>query len=144
MQFTAGWVDQAKLQKGIAMMKTISLKVAVPNALLFIRDSRISDVPDVDYGDGSSVWSIPTCVVITCLIDSEGETDITLGAANQVKPSQKLLFDDLLETPSHKLILELIPDEKVLEVDLPSQKNRVRIWTDGRHQCAETVVIGIG
>jgi hypothetical protein len=125
-------------------MKPVSLKVAVPNALLFIRDARIAEVPDVDYGDGSSVWSIPTCVVITCLIDSEGETDITVGNTSEVKPSNKLLFDGTLETPSRKLILEIVPDEKILEVSVPFATNRIRIWTDGHHRLAEKVVIGIG
>jgi hypothetical protein len=125
-------------------MKPVSLKVAVPNALLFIRDARIPDVPDVDYGDGSSVWSIRTCVVITCLVDSEGETDITIGDTSEVKPSNKLLFNGTLETPSRKLILEIVPDKKILEVSVPFATNRLRIWTDGRHRLAETVVIGLG
>jgi hypothetical protein len=126
-------------------MTPVSLKIAVPNALLFIRDARIPDVPDVDYGDGSSVWSIPTCVVMTCLVDSEGETDITIGDTSEVKPSNRLLlFDGTLETPSKKLILEIVPDEKVLEINVPFATNRIRIWTDGRHRLAETVVIGLG
>jgi hypothetical protein len=125
-------------------MKPVSLKVAVPNALLFIRDARIREVPDVDYGDGSSVWSIPTCVVITCLVDSEGETDITIGDTGEVKPNNRLLLDGTLETPSRKLILEIVPDKKILEVSVPFTTNRIRIWTDGRHRLAETVVIGLG
>jgi hypothetical protein len=126
-------------------MKPVSLKVAITNALLFIRDARIPDVPDVDYGDGSSVWSIPTCVVITCLVDSEGDTGITIGDTSEVKPSNMLLlFDGTLETPSRKLMLEIVPDEKILEVSVPFATNRIRIWTDGRHRLAETVVIGIG
>jgi hypothetical protein len=126
------------------MMKPVSLKVAVPNALLFMRDARIPEVPNVDYGDGSSVWSIPTCVVITCLVDSEGETDITIGNTNEVKPSNKLLFDGTLETPSRKVILEIVPGETIFETNVPFARSRIRIWTDGRHQLAEKVVIGLG
>lgn len=125
-------------------MKPVSLRVAIPNALLFIRDARIPDVPDVDYGDGSSVWSIPTCVVITCLVDSEGETDITIGDTSEIKQSSKLLFNGTLETPSRKLILEIVPDKKILEISVPFATNRMRIWTDGHHRLAETVVIGLG
>jgi hypothetical protein len=42
-------MDQAQQRK--AAMKPISLKVAVPNCLLFVRDSEIADIPDVDYGE---------------------------------------------------------------------------------------------
>jgi hypothetical protein len=126
------------------MMGPISLKIAVPNGLLFVRDSKASDIPDTDFGDGASVYSIPTCIMVVCLVDSEGETDITVGEASQIEPSNKLLFEGALETPSRKLVLEIVPGETVLEVDVPSATNRIRIWTDGRHRCAETVVIGFG
>jgi len=125
-------------------MKPVSLNVAVPNCLLFVRDSTVADIPDVDYGEAKPIWSIPTCVVVNCMVDSEGETNITVGEANQVSQNRKPVFDGVLETPSRKLVLDLVSDEKVLEVNVPSAKNRVRVWTDGRHECAEQVVIGIG
>jgi hypothetical protein len=134
-------VDYA--QQGIAMMKSTSVKVAVPNGLLFVRDAGIQNIPDLD-DETASYWSIPTCVMIQCLVDSEGETSVTIGAANQVKPDRKLLFDGTLETPSRKVILEIVPGEQVLEMSVPFATNRIRIWTDGRHRLAETVVIGIG
>jgi hypothetical protein len=82
--------------------------------------------------------------MIQCLVDSEGEISVTVGAANQVKPDRKLLFDGTLETPSRKVILEIVPGEEVHETLVPFASNRIRIWTDGRHRLAETVVIGIG
>jgi hypothetical protein len=81
---------------------------------------------------------------VTCLVDSEGETDITVGAAHDVLQNRRPVFDGILEAPSRKLILDLVSDETVLEINLPSAKNRIRVWTDGRHVCAEQVVIGIG
>jgi hypothetical protein len=141
MQRTSRLVDYAKQR--IATMKSASMKIAVPNGLLFIRDSKILSIPDLD-DEKAPCWSIPTCVMIQCLVDSEGETSVTIGAANQVKPDQKLLFDGTLETPSRKVILEIVPGEKVLEMSVPFATNRIRIWTDGRHRLAETVVIGLG
>jgi hypothetical protein len=124
-------------------MKSTSMKIAVPNGLLFVRDAGILNIPDLD-DERASYWSIPTCVMIQCLVDSEGETSVTIGGANQVEPDRKLLFDGTLETPSRKVILEIVPGEKVLEMSVPFATNRIRIWTDGRHRLAETVVIGIG
>lgn len=82
--------------------------------------------------------------MILCLPDSEGETSVTIGGSNQVKPDRKLLFEGTLETPSRKVILEIVPGEKVFEMSVPFATNRIRIWTDGRHRLAETVVIGLG
>jgi hypothetical protein len=82
--------------------------------------------------------------MIACLVDCEGETDIAVGAADQVTQTQPPAFDRVLETPSRKIILEIVSGETVHEVVVSADKTRVKIWTDGRHQCAETVVIGIG
>lgn len=125
-------------------MKPISLKVAVPNCLLFVRDSMIADIPDVDYGEAAPIWSIPTCIIVNCMVDSEGKTNITVGAARHVCQNGRPVFDGVLETPSRKLILDLVSEETVLELNVPSTKIRLRVWTDGRHECAEKVVIGIG
>ncbi|MBX9776851.1 MAG: hypothetical protein K2Y71_20930 [Xanthobacteraceae bacterium] len=124
-------------------MKSTSMKIAVPNGLLFVRDSKNLNIPNLD-DETASCWSMPTCIMIQCLVDSEGETSITIGAANQVKPDRKLLFDGTLDTPSRKVILEIVPGEKVFEMGVPFATNRIRIWTDGRHRLAETVVIGLG
>jgi hypothetical protein len=124
-------------------MKSISTKIAVPNGLLFVRDSKILDIPDLD-DEQAAYWSIPTCIMIQCLVDSEGETSVSIGPANEIKREQKLLFDGTIDTPSRKVILEIVPGEQILEMTVPFATNRIRIWTDGRHRCAETVVIGLG
>jgi hypothetical protein len=119
------------------------MQIALPNGLLFVRDSKIRKFPDID-DEKASFWSIPTCVMIQGYPDSEGETDITVGAVNQISQSGHPAFDRTLETPSRKLIFEIVPGETVHEVVVPTDKTRVQIWTDGRHRCAETLVIGIG
>jgi hypothetical protein len=124
-------------------MNPISMKVAVPNGLLFVRDSSVRNYPDID-DEKASFWAIPTCIMIQCLVDSEGEADVAIGTADRVKPANKLLFDGALETPSRQVILEIVPGEKLFEMSVRFASNRIRIWVDGRHQCAETIVIGIG
>jgi hypothetical protein len=125
------------------MINRRSMQIALPNGLLFVRDSKIRKFPDID-DEKASFWSIPTCVMIQGLVDSEGETGITVGAVNQVSQSKPPAFDRMLETPSRRLIFEIVPGETVHEVGVPTDKTRIRIWTDGRHRCAETLVIGVG
>jgi hypothetical protein len=124
-------------------MSPVSMQIAVPNGLLFVRDSKVRTYPDID-DEKASFWTIPTCVMIQCLVDSDGKTDIAMGTADRIKPAHKLLFDGALETPSRKVILEIVPGEKLYEMSVPFATNRLRVWVDGRHQCAKTVAIGVG
>jgi hypothetical protein len=124
------------------MTGKVSMRIAVPNGLLFVRDAKTRKYPGID-DESASFWSIPTCIMIQCLVDSEGATDVTVGAAERVAQRRQPAFDRILETPSRKVIFEIVPGETVHEISTPTDKTRVRIWTDGRHQCAETVVIGL-
>jgi hypothetical protein len=125
-----------------AMTDTVLPQIAVPNGLLFVRDSEIRRYPDLD-DEKRSFWSIPSCVMIACLVDCDGETDITIGAADQIAQERQPSVDRMLETPSRKIILEIVPGDKVHEVTVPADSARIRIWTDGQHRCAQTVAIGI-
>jgi hypothetical protein len=125
------------------LIDSVSIQIAVPNGLLFVRDSEVRKFPDFD-DEKASFWSIATCVMIACLVDSEGEVDIAVGAADQVVQTQPPAFDRILETPSRKIILEIVPGETVHEVRVLDDKVRIRIWTDGRHRSAESIVIGLG
>ena len=54
----------------------------------------------------------------------QGETDITVGAVNQVSQSKRPAFDRTLETPSRRPIFEIVPGETVHEVGVPTDKPR--------------------
>jgi hypothetical protein len=125
------------------MTDPVAIKIAVPNGLLFVRDSQVRKYPDFD-DEKASFWSISTCVMIACLVDCDGATSITIGGAPHGSQSGRHAFDQTLDTPSRTVIVEIVPGETVHEVNVPSEKTRIRIWTDGRHRCAETVVIGLG
>ena len=125
------------------MVDLVSLRIAVPNGLLFVRDSKVREFPDLD-DEQASFWSISTCVMIASQIDCEGETSITVGAANEVSQNRPPAFDRTLRTPSRKLIVEIVPGETVHETAISTDITRIRIWTDGHHRLSETVVIGIG
>jgi hypothetical protein len=126
-----------------AMTHTVSMQIAVPNGLLFVRDSQVRKYPDFD-DETASFWSISTCVMIACLVDCDGQTDITVGATTQISQNRQPAFARMLATPSRKLIFEIVPGETVHEIAVSYDVTRIQIWTDGRHRCAQTVVIGIG
>jgi len=122
-------------------MTSMSVQVRALNSLLFVRDPTIKDLPEID-GE-SSVWWTPTCVALSCLPDSDGETEISLGVAQDVVPTSSVLFDGDLWTPSRRIIVETVLGQVILEMRVPSRESRIRIWTNGQRD-TNIVVVGVG
>src|SRR5882762_5165326 len=93
-------------------MTSKSVTVPVLNSLLFIRDKNIRSLPEID--GHSSVWSTPSCVAVSCLPDSDGETRVIIGSAEDVRRDGDPLFDARLMTPSGHVIVENVLGERIL------------------------------
>ena len=120
-------------------MTSRSVRVPVLNSLLFIRDKNIRNLPQID--GHSSVWSTPSCVAVSCLPDSDGETRIVIGSMADVTQDGKPLFDARLMTPSGYVIVENVLGESILEIRAPKLDTRVTVWTNG---FPDTDVVTIG
>jgi hypothetical protein len=107
---------------------------------LYVKDPATSDRPEI--WEESSVWSTPSCIVVGCLPDCDGETEITIGAAREVGMGRSPLFDGRLDTPSRVIGLEIVPRQKVLEVRVPNVSTRVQVWTSGGRD-PDKVIIGL-
>jgi len=121
----------------------ISKSVTVPvlNSLLFIRDKNVRNMPEID--GHSSVWSTPSCVAVSCLPDSDGETRIVIGSVEDVRQNGNPVFDARLMTPSGQLIVENVLGERILEIGAPKLDTRVTVWTNGFRD-TDKVTIGLG
>jgi hypothetical protein len=122
-------------------MTSKSARLRVLNSLLFIRDASTRNVPDID--GNSAIWSTTSCVAVSCVPDSDGETHVTIGAAQEVAQHGVPLFDSKLETPTRSVVVETVIRERILERKVPNLKTRVRIWTDG-YRDTRWVIIGLG
>lgn len=114
-----------------------SIKVAVQNGLILIRDSKARDIP------GSvaqrHVASTPSCVAVTCQPDSEGETEIIFDQKVHRRRDLRLVFEGRLETPSRCIIVESVNGELMSKYVADASAN-LRIWTDG-HPATEVIAI---
>lgn len=117
----------------------ITLARRVLNSLLFIGDQDAWEIPVID-GD-ASMWSTKSCIAISCQPDSEGPTTITVGRMQDVASPDGPLFDGHVETPNGKIGLFGVPGDRLLEMNVPTTRTHIRIWTDGWRD-TETVVIG--
>ncbi|HEY4140675.1 MAG TPA: hypothetical protein VGM57_04635 [Pseudolabrys sp.] len=122
-------------------MTPLSTNVKVLNSLLYIKDARQVDLPDID-GRGA-YWFTPSCVAVSCLPDCDGPTTVAIGAASEMLASGKLIFDSQLETPSRRIVVETVLAKKILEQAVLDDATRVRIWTNGFRD-TDKVTIGLG
>jgi hypothetical protein len=124
--------------EGLAMTDK-SVRVAVPNGVIFITDSR-GGTPPVPVR-GAMVLSTPSCVAVGCMIDCEGLTDIRV-TDGEPQFSSLPLFQGSLETPSRAIVIWAVGGEKLLEVDVAREVTQLRIWVNHPTEPDE-VVIGI-
>ena len=122
-------------------MTSKSVTIPVLNSLLFIRDKNIRNLPEID--GHSSVWSTPSCVAVSCLPDSDGETRLVIGSVEDVRQNSGPLFDARLMTPSGHVIVENVLGERILEIKAPKLDTRVVVWTNGFPD-TDMVIIGLG
>jgi hypothetical protein len=122
-------------------MTTKSARAPVLNSLLYVRDERMRNIPEIDGNE--AVWSTTSCVAVSCLPDCDGETEVTIGSAQEVKKDGTLLFDGPLATPSRILIVETVLGKTILQIGVPSSQTHVRIWTNGLRD-TDRVIVGLG
>lgn len=116
-------------------------RVAPPNSILFISDSSGGDVPEPIWGQ--LILSTPSCISVGCLMFLDGETEVTLGSADEVNPGELPPFDADLKTPNRDVTVWTVEREVVLKTAVPGSKTRVRIWVNHPTE-PDRVIIGLG
>jgi hypothetical protein len=112
-----------------------------PNHQIVICDPT-SDIEVPDWKKGAPWVATDTCILCMCMIDFEGETDLTLGPGSEVAVDHAPVFDGTLKTPGHRIVLETVWHDPVLEMATFSTETRVRIWTN-RLVTPDDVIVGI-
>ena len=115
-----------------------SIKTAVPNGVLFIADGAGGLAPDPIRG--VPIQATRSCIAAGCLIDSEGETAITVGPSRAVDPGYSPSFDGELDSPT--LTVSTVNQKKILETGVPTGSTRVRIWVN-HPTFPDNVIIGL-
>lgn len=117
-----------------------SIKVAPPNSLIGISDSKRGVVPDVV--PTSTIVATASCILVACLPEVDGETEVTLGLACDVDPGESPLFDGQLATPTGNLQVVTVEWKPLLTASVSSLNTRIRIWTN-HPKFPDKVVIGV-
>lgn len=115
-------------------------RIAPPYSLLYVADPNGGEPPEPDE---APIWSTRSCIAIRCFTFSDGETDVSLGAADEVDPGSPPAFDATLLTPSREVVVSTAEYETILRMDVRNTKARVRVWVNHPTE-PDVVIIGLG
>lgn len=121
------------------MVKT--LRISPVNSTLFLSGQTGAAIPE--FEPEKLVLSTPSCISFHCLMEQDGQTEIVIGATEQVDPGVAPNFDGVLETPEQMVVLSTVEAPQVLAERVASGNTRVRIWAN-RLAEPDHVIIGLG
>lgn len=120
---------------------TVRTKRRMPNGVLFVDDSGRGILPEEILAQ--PINATPTCVLVACMHEQFGETDITLGPADSEEPTFPLYFDGMIATPNRLVSVSMVPADVILEERVPDTETRIRVWRN-HPKWPERVVVGWG
>jgi len=117
-----------------------STRIAPLNSLVLIADPRGGKIPDSMRG--SLIVSSSSCIAVGCRSEVDGETEITLGAMQEVDPGDRPAFEGQLETPSRSVVVSTVHGQVILEASVQDRDTRVRVWVNDLDE-PNRVTIGV-
>ena len=120
-----------------------TIKVAPSNSLVLVSDSGGGSVPDPNrIAQDANVTATDTCVVVCCMPEIDGETEITLGWGNAIDPGASPVFDGSVATPSRTVAIFDVEWKPLLKTTVTTAATRVRVWKN-RPRFADEIIIGL-
>jgi hypothetical protein len=120
-----------------------STTLSPPNSLVGIVGSRAAQIPASIPRTLPCIASTPSCILIGCQANPDGVSTITLGPEPQVKASDHLIFDGMLDTPHRNVVVVTVVWEKLLDAAVLNTRTRVRVWAN-RLRYPDQVFIAVG
>jgi hypothetical protein len=120
----------------------IEVKLAVPDAILFILDPTNEAAVVPEYVPGEAAAATPSCVSIATIADVDGDVTVRLCAPlDDVERARfAQVFYGSVETPGHVLAVVTSEFERVLEMATTSTATRITVRVDDVQSPAEVYV----
>ena len=119
---------------------TTLIRLAPPNSMIFVEDSRGGRIPD--SMNQSLISATESCIAVGCQAEDDGETEIVLGYCNNVDTGELPVFDGVLQTPSRKLVVRTVLGTTLLEMPVPRAETKLRVWANDRTE-PDQIAVGI-
>lgn len=124
-------------------MTAQTIRIAPQNSFVLISDSQGGRVPHPnEIARDANITATDSCVVVCCLPEIDGETEITLGRADAIGPTSDPDFDGVIPTPNRKLNVFTVDWKPVLQEATSNTSTRVRVWKN-RPRFPDRITIGL-
>jgi hypothetical protein len=87
------------------------------------------------------VSATESCIAVGCRSEHDGPTEIHLGQCHEVTPSDALVFDGEIFTPSRKLSVCSIMNDEVLSAQVLGTDTHVRVFANDPMEPDRIVVL---
>ena len=125
-------------------MMAHTINIAPPNSLIFVSDAEGGSAPDSDkIARKAGITATDSCVVVCCLAEMDGDTEITMGLASEIDPGANPDFDATLATPTRTVVISTSELDTLLEANVPTLRTCIRIWIN-RPKEPDKVIVGVG
>jgi hypothetical protein len=104
------------------------LSVAPPNSLVLVMDIHSGLVPE-EMGT-NLVSATESCIAVGCRAECDGPTEIHFGNAQELSPSDLMVFDGDIATPRKKLALCSVLNRELLAADVAGELTHVRVFAN--------------
>jgi len=125
-------------------MSVITRTYAPPNSMFVIDDSCKGIPPGMEQTlPPSCVLATSSLLLVGCLMFQDGDTEITLGPANEVPHEGTIVFDGYIETPNGMIWISTVEESVVAKQKVGTLSTRVRVWTNHPTE-PDRIIVGTG
>ncbi|WP_342359662.1 hypothetical protein [Terrarubrum flagellatum] len=108
-------------------MVKVNLRIAPPHSILFLSGPKGGVA--AEFEDRLFLFS-PTCISFRCLMEHDGETDVTIGDSSEIEQITVPNFDEILRTPDKVVMLSMVAWKSLTKIAVETKQTRVRIWVN--------------
>lgn len=119
----------------------MKVSVAPINSLLFLSDVDGGRPPTPVWG--ATILSTPSCISFICFPEQDGQTELSMGARQEIDWGIKPNFEGDLETPHRVIVVSTVDEQTVMKMIVPTTRTHVCIWLS-HPRWPERVAIGLG
>ena len=104
--------------------------MAPVNSQFVIVDPKMKGIEVPEYQESVPYVATSSCILFYSYPEPDGETEISLGYAEEVDPGNAPVFDGHLLTPNKILAIETVYGDTVLQIPTSNERTKLRIWSD--------------
>ena len=112
--------------------------IAPSNLQFYISDVSIPE--SAFFGENVRIVSNGLSLTVPCQYEFEGDTEVIIGAYDEVPKDGVLAFDGSIPTPGGFLLVTDVGIEELMKYPVSNATTRLAIWTDGLEYPARVVV----